>query len=133
MNNWQDWYNSLNKPEWTPTGDIISLIWTFLYPIIFITYGYVFYKKLWKKDWENISLTPFLLNLLFNFLFTPIFFFLKNIPLATLDITLVWITTIWTMFVIYKRSKIIAMLQIPYLIWVSVALTIQYIIFLSNL
>lgn len=33
-----EWYESLKKPAWTPTPDIIGTIWTILYPIIFLSY-----------------------------------------------------------------------------------------------
>ena len=37
-----EWYDSLAKPEWTPEPATISLIWQILYPIILVTFGFVF-------------------------------------------------------------------------------------------
>ena len=39
---WMTWYNGLVKPSWTPAPTTIGLIWTILYPIIFISFGFVF-------------------------------------------------------------------------------------------
>lgn len=39
---WIDWYNSLWKPSWTPAPATIGLIWQILYPIIILTFGFVF-------------------------------------------------------------------------------------------
>jgi translocator protein len=39
---WIDWYNNLAEPPWTPTPSTIGLIWTILYPIIVVSYGFVF-------------------------------------------------------------------------------------------
>ncbi len=39
---WMDWYNSLAKPAWTPAPATIGLIWRILYPIIIVTFGFVF-------------------------------------------------------------------------------------------
>jgi len=68
---------------------------------------------------------PFLLNLIFNFAFTPIQFGLKNNYLAALDILLVLATLIWAMAVIYPHARWIAYIQIPYLLWVSFATVLQ--------
>ncbi len=39
---WMDWYNSLAKPTWTPAPSTIGLIWQILYPIILVSFGFVF-------------------------------------------------------------------------------------------
>ena len=39
---WLEWYNNLVKPDWTPAPSTIGLIWQILYPIIVITFGFVF-------------------------------------------------------------------------------------------
>ena len=39
---WIEWYNSLAKPAWTPAPATIGLIWQILYPIILISFGFVF-------------------------------------------------------------------------------------------
>lgn len=131
-NEWQGWYDNLNKPVWTPDGGTISLIWTILYPIIFITYGIVFYK-IYKKKIPKKFIWPFLINLGANFLFTPIFFGLKNLPLSTVDILVVWVTIILTIKILWKKEKTLALLQLPYLIWVSIATYLQISITLFNL
>lgn len=35
------WYNSLAKPSWTPSRATIGLIWTILYPVIVVNFGFV--------------------------------------------------------------------------------------------
>lgn len=135
MNNFYNlgpgWYNSLQKPEWTPTPETISLIWTFLYPLIFVTYAYVFSKVIKKKYPKKIAI-PFFLNLVFNFSFTPILFGLKNLPLASADIVGVLITVIWSMVAVWKKSTWIAVFQIPYLVWVIIATFLQFYITFNN-
>jgi benzodiazapine receptor len=37
-----DWYNGLAKPSWTPLPSTIVLLWKILYPIIVVTFGFVF-------------------------------------------------------------------------------------------
>ena len=68
---------------------------------------------------------PFILNLIFNFIFTPIQFGLRNNLLAAADIILVWLTLVWSMIVIYPITPWVAYLGVPYLIWVSIATVLQ--------
>ncbi|HUV42758.1 MAG TPA: TspO/MBR family protein [Patescibacteria group bacterium] len=129
--NWQDWYQALVKPSWTPTSGTISTIWTILYPLILITFTVIFYRLI-KKEIVLIVALPFIINLIANFAFTPILFGLKNLPLASFDILVVWLTIVWGMVAIFPHSKILAFLQIPYLIWVSIATFLQLSITLMN-
>ncbi|MDO8460884.1 MAG: TspO/MBR family protein [bacterium] len=129
--NWQAWYQALTKPSWTPSGQTIGTIWSILYPIIFVTFAIIFYK-VYKKKFKSYVATPFIINLVANLLFTPIQFGLKNLPLAVLDILIVWVTIIWGMRVVWKYSKILSLTQIPYLIWVTIATILQLSIALSN-
>lgn len=129
--NWQEWYSSLSKPSWTPEPKTISLIWTILYPIIFISFGIIFYRVFKKKYPKKIAL-PFIINLLANFAFTPILFSLQNLTLASIDILIVLGTIIWGVAAIWKYSKALALAQIPYLIWVTIATTLQLSIAFTN-
>ncbi len=46
---WMDWYNSLVKPSWTSAPATIGLIWQILYPIILVTFGFVFVRTIRRK------------------------------------------------------------------------------------
>lgn len=128
---WKTWYDALSKPSWTPPGSTIGLIWSILYPMIIISFGYVlFWAVKGKLSW--IIFFVFLLNLTANLSFSPIFFGLKNIPLATVTILVVWTTIIAQFFLMWPHAKGIALLQIPYFLWVSTASIIQLTVFFSN-
>ncbi|MCO8120985.1 tryptophan-rich sensory protein [Stieleria sp. TO1_6] len=130
--NWRDWYDALNKPEWTPDPSTISLIWQILYPIILVTFGYVFYRALRKQLPWSVAI-PFAINLIANLAFTPIQFGLQNLPLAAIDIAIVWCTIPWMMKAIWPHHRWIALAQIPYFIWVSIATVLQFTITVNNL
>jgi tryptophan-rich sensory protein len=121
---WIEWYNSLVKPSWTPEPSTIGLIWQILYPVIIVTFGYVFVQAFRKKiPW--IIACPFAINLAANLAFTPIQFGMRSLPLAAVDIVIVWITIIWMMVAIWKHYKWVAVAQLPYFIWVSIATVLQ--------
>lgn len=121
---WMDWYNSLAKPSWTPEPATIGLIWQILYPMILVTFGFVFVQTIRKKVPWNAAL-PFAINLVANLIFTPIQFGLRNLPLAAVDILIVWGTIIWMMAAIWRHAKWVALAQVPYFVWVSIATVLQ--------
>lgn len=121
---WMQWYNSLEKPEWTPAPATIGLIWQILYPIILVTFGFVFVQAFRKRVPWMVAI-PFALNLIANLLFTPIQFGFRNLPLAAFDILIVWTTIIWMVMAIWNHYKWVAIAQIPYFIWVSLATVLQ--------
>jgi len=118
------WYSQLIKPTWAPPSWLFGPVWSFLYVLIFISFGTVFYK-VFNKELPVIILLPFVLNLIFNFLFTPIQFGLQNNYLAAVDILLILGTLIWSMVIIYPHVKWIALINIPYLLWVCFATVLQ--------
>jgi translocator protein len=121
---WLEWYQSLAKPSWTPAPRIIGLIWQVLYPVIIATFGFVFVQAGRRKIPWLIAL-PFAINLVANLMFTPIQFGLRNLPLASIDILLVWGTLLWMMLAIWRYYRWVAAAQIPYFVWVSIATVLQ--------
>ena len=127
-----NWYSQLIKPTWSPPAWLFGPVWTFLYALIVISFGKVFYMAL-KKEIALIVLLPFVLNIIFNLSFTPLQFGLKNNILAAIDILLVLITLIWAMIAIYPYARWITYIQIPYLLWVTFATVLQFTVTILNL
>ena len=125
------WYNSLDKPAWTPAPATIGLIWQILYPVIIITFGFCFVQA-FRRRIPSWTALPFAVNLAANLAFTPIQFGLRNLTLASLDILLVWGSIIWLAVAIWPHSRIIALAQVPYFVWVSIASTLQISITVLN-
>ena len=129
---WMEWYQGLIKPSWTPSPATIGRIWNVLYPIILATDGYVFYQVLSGRI-ERIVSVPFAINLVANLLFFPTMFYLRNLPLAAMDILIVWGSIVWSMVLIWPSAPWVALAQVPYLAWVSIATTLQLAITRCNL
>ncbi len=119
-----NWYSQLIKPSWSPPSWLFGPVWTFLYILIAVSFGKVF-LMLAQKQIPFIVALPFILNIIFNLIFTPIQFGLKNNLLAGIDILLVLTTLIWAMIAIYPHMRWITYIQIPYLLWVCFATVLQ--------
>ena len=122
--NAQLWYASLAKPSWAPPSSLFGPVWTVLYILIALSFGAVFIKYFRKELPGRVAL-PFLLNLIFNLLYSPIQFGLHNNLLASLDILLILGTLAWALVATRRRTPWIAYANIPYLLWVSFATILQ--------
>jgi benzodiazapine receptor len=121
------WYAQLKKPSWAPPSWLFGPVWTVLYIIIAISFGTVFYNA-YTGVLPAIVALPFALNLLFNALFTPLQFRLKSNLLASIDIILVWVTLAASLYVAYVIPGLawVALVNIPYLLWVTFASVLQF-------
>ncbi|MCF7917690.1 tryptophan-rich sensory protein [Candidatus Gracilibacteria bacterium] len=126
------WYQTLEKPFFAPPAWIFGPVWSILYLIIFLSFGFVFWKVIQKKLPFSVAL-PFVLNLIFNFSFTPLQFGLQNLLLASLDILLLLGTIFWMMKAVCPYYRWVIYAQIPYLAWVSFATILQLTIMGMNI
>ena len=124
MKNSYNWYSTLIKPSWAPPSWLFGPVWSALYAVIAVSFGTVFYKAFTKQIPWIVAL-PFILNLVFNFAFTPLQFGLKNNLLSAIDILCVLGTLIWAMMAIFSYVRWITYAQVPYLLWVSFATILQ--------
>ncbi|MDQ3238902.1 MAG: tryptophan-rich sensory protein [bacterium] len=127
MNDTYTWYKALLKPFWAPPSWLFGPVWTALYTIIAISFGTVFYKAFTKQIPWIVAL-PFVLNLFFNFIFSPIQFGLKNNFLASVDILLVVCTLIYAFYAIWHAApelRWVVYVNIPYLLWGTFATCLQ--------
>ena len=118
------WYAQLSKPFFAPPAWVFGPVWTVLYIIIAISFGFVLVQCI-KKRLPFLVLLPFGLNLIFNLAYTPVQFGLRNLTLAGLDILLVMTTLVWALLAIWPRVRWVAWVNIPYLLWVAFATLLQ--------
>ncbi|MCP5469838.1 MAG: tryptophan-rich sensory protein [Chlamydiales bacterium] len=115
------WYAALKKPDWTPPSWIFAPVWTVLYLTMAVALFMV-----WRKGAQFGAYFFWFLQLLLNFTWSFFFFSLKSPWLGFIDILLLWIAIFATIVVFAKYSKGAAWLLLPYLLWVSYALTLNF-------
>ncbi|MCG9480016.1 MAG: tryptophan-rich sensory protein [Actinomycetia bacterium] len=124
-------YKQLIKPQWAPPSWLFGPVWIVLYIIVFISFGYVIYLY-FNGTIPFLILVPFIMNLVFNFSFTPIQFRLRNNWLAAIDIVLVTVTLLWALYKIYAYAGWVTYINIPYILWVIFATVLQLTIAFIN-
>ena len=120
-----NWYSTLIKPSFAPPAWVFGPVWTVLYVLIAISFGYVAYMFFTKKI-PFIVFLPFILNIVFNLIFTPIQFGLQNNLLASVDIIMVLGTLIWALVAIFPYVLWVAYINIPYVLWGLFATVLQF-------
>jgi translocator protein len=131
MSNSFYWYSKLKKPKWAPPNWLFGPAWTILYLFIAISFGSVIFDTLAGKL-PFFAMVPFLFNLVFNFLFTPLQFGLRNNLLAAIDILFLLVSLVWMFITIFPFMRWVVYINIPYFLWVSFATTLQFTITYLN-
>ncbi|CUB15159.1 TspO/MBR family protein [Bacillus subtilis] len=127
----QEWYNSLKKPDWTPSGTAIGIIWAILFALISLSAAIVyaaFSFKGAKSFWFTL-----LINYVLNQAFSYFQFTQKNLLAASLDCLLVAITTIVLLIIAKKYSRAASYVLLPYFLWSAFATFLSFTINSMNL
>ena len=113
------WYATLNRPSFSPPNWVFSPVWTSLYILLGISFFLI-----WKENssiYKNLAVKVFSIQMLLNFLWSFIFFYLNMIGIALIEIILLWMSIAAMIYLFYKTKPIAAYLNIPYLLWVTFA------------
>ncbi len=107
-----EWYPLLKHPSGTPPSTAFMPIGTILYVMMGVS--------LWLANHAHLSKQAyalFYLQLFFNLMWSFLFFGLQSIALGFLDILLIDVTLIATIWLFWKASRPAAVLLMPYLAW----------------
>lgn len=125
------WYKSLKKSNLTPPDYVFGYVWTILYIMMF--FSLIKYLTTNKKNKKNkIGLIFLTIQLFFNVIWSPIFFKYRDIKKGLYVLIALWISLMITFNIFYKDNKEAGLLLIPYLVWSSFALYLNYYIMVSN-
>lgn len=121
-----NWYQSLAKPNWTPPDWLFGPVWMFLYLLIALT-GFL----IWKQKATGLY-GYYAAQLLFNGLWSFLFFALKQPLAAGIDIILIWFFVVLFMWKAWPVRKLYTLLFLPYLLWISYAALLNWAIIFKN-
>ena len=125
-----EWYEQLAKPSWRPPNWLFAPVWTLLYLTIAVC-GWLIWREVGFAG-GALALSTYLVQLLLNASWTPLFFGLHRPDLAFLDIALLWLSILATMAVFYPISTSAAWLLLPYILWVTFAAALNFSIWRLN-
>lgn len=125
------WYAELLKPSWAPPDWVFGPVWITLYTLMGIALFLVWRERA-KNRVTGLALYVFFLHLVLNALWSVLFFGLKSISGAFIEIMVLWGSILATMVLFWFVRRAAALLLLPYLAWVSSAVVLNYAILFLN-
>lgn len=125
------WYQTINKPSWNPPGWIFGPVWTSLYIMMGIALFLVWRAEV-NPGVKKKAIVLFSIQLLLNFSWSFIFFNQQQIGWALVEIIILWVFILLTIFAFGKINPAAAWLLVPYISWVSFATILTYTIWKLN-
>ena len=125
------WYSNLVKPVLNPPNWIFAPVWTTLYALMGVA-AFLIWRHGLRQRRTKFALAIFSAQLVLNVLWSIIFFGFQNPFLAFIEVIILWLAIVWTIFVFYKISRLAACLLMPYILWVSFAGYLTYSIWVLN-
>lgn len=122
-------YKEIVKPKFSPPSIVFPIVWSILYILMSISL-YLVLKS--SHTDQKSSLKIYIFQLLVNSTWTLIFFGFNNYLLGIIWIILLIVLVITMIMNFYQINKISALLQIPYLLWLCIALYLNCSIYLLN-
>lgn len=123
-------YAQLDKAAWAPPGWLFGPVWTTLYILMGIAAWLVWRERGWSG--ARTALTLFVVQLVFNALWTYLFFSLRSGALAFGEILVLWVLIAATIALFGRVSRTAALLLVPYLCWVSFASALTWSVWQRN-
>ena len=121
------WYGELVKPGWTPPNWLFPPVWTLLYIAIAVA-GWL----VWRAAPTSSAMALWAAQLLFNAVWSWLFFGLNRIGLGFADIVLLWICIAGFVIAAWPVSTTASLLFVPYWIWVSYAGALNFAVWRLN-
>lgn len=115
-----EWYVGLEKPFFSPPNWLFAPVWTLLYILMGWAVGSVWYFGR-RHRWGKTALYHFGAQLIFNGLWSLVFFGLRSPLLGMLVIITLWILIERTIYWFRLVDRKAAFLLYPYFVWVSFA------------
>lgn len=124
-------YNEeITKPPFAPPAILFPVVWAILYALMGIGAARVAATAPGRQ--RSTGLNVFVVQLVVNFFWSLIFFNAGAYGFALLWLLLLWVLIAVMIFLFCKVDRLAALLQIPYLLWVTFAAYLNYAVWQLN-
>ena len=127
--NSMDIYGELNQPPLSPPAFLFPIVWSILYTLMGVSSAIIYKSNDLEK---NDALKIYAFQLIVNFLWTLIFFNMRQFLFSFIWLVLLDILVVVMIVKFYRISPLAGLLQIPYLIWILFATYLNFGIYLLN-
>ena len=123
-------YSAVEKPALTPPEIVFPIVWTILYILMGISAARIWQNGDSKQKAQSLRI--YLLQLAFNFVWSLLFFNMQAYGFALVWLIILWLLILLMILSFSKIDKPSAYLQIPYLLWVSFAAYLNFMVWMLN-
>ncbi len=127
-----DIYDKIVMPAFAPPGFLFPVVWTILYTLMGISSTIIYRSDAVDKEARQNALFIYKLQLIINFFWSLIFFNQQAFLLSFIVILVLWALILIMILEFNKINKTAAILQIPYLLWVTFAGYLNLMIYILN-
>ncbi|MCR4313680.1 MAG: tryptophan-rich sensory protein [Candidatus Uhrbacteria bacterium] len=124
------WYATLTLPSFAPPSWVFGPAWITLYTLMGIA-AYLVWRERRQKI-ARTALAVYGVHLVFNALWSVIFFGLRNPGLAFVEIILLLILIVFTTILFWRIDRRAGWLMMPYILWTSFAAYLNFSIWILN-
>lgn len=125
-----EWYRTIVRSSLTPPNIVFPIIWTILYIMIALAGWKLFQGFFTDSRGTDKPRLFYSIQLLLNFLWTPVFFYWHLTGVALVIIALMIIFVAFT--IISTSYQFVKYMLLPYLIWISFASYLNAFIYFNN-
>jgi len=120
----------MEKPPLLPPAILFPIVWVILFALMGIGAARIYLAP--PSEARSRGLLIFLAQLAVNFFWSIIFFNLQAYGFALLWLLFLWLLILWMILTFRKVDRIAALLQVPYLLWVTFAAYLNLGVWLLN-
>jgi translocator protein len=124
------WYPTLEKPPFNPPDWVFAPVWTLLY-IFMAVAGWRVWRTPPSAARRN-ALLLFAVQLVLNVLWSLLFFGLRSIGMALVEIVTLLLAIIATTVIFWRLDRLAGALFAPYVLWVGYAAVLNFSLWLLN-
>lgn len=118
------WFQALTLPAWQPPGAVFGIAWTILYVLLAVAAALIWGHR--RAAGRTAALALWALQMVLNWGWSPLFFTAHQVLASTILIAVILIVSIATTFAFARISRVAPWLMLPYLVWLSFALVLNF-------
>ncbi|MDF1678822.1 MAG: tryptophan-rich sensory protein [Legionellaceae bacterium] len=122
------WYATLTKSALTPPDHVFAIVWPILYLLLAVVGLNLFLQKNQCTTKEKYTYS---IQLILNWLWSPIFFHFHAIGTALIILAIMVLLTTTLVYMLYARHRMLALLLMPYLAWILFATYLNTIVWMA--
>jgi benzodiazapine receptor len=113
------WYRTLDRPAWNPPDAVFGPVWTTLYLLMGVAAALVARDA--ERSRVRPPLTAFVVQLVLNLAWSLVFFRLRRLRLAFVELVALWVAIVVTAIAFARVRLVAGLLLVPYLAWTTFA------------